>query len=64
MQKPPEYFAGQALRGLVSYPYNPTQIAERAWAISAAMMVQRGIRREQYDEDMSPTDGGPPNNRS
>ena len=53
MQKPPDYFAGQALRGLVSYPYNPTQIAERAWAISDAMMIQRGIRREsRYDADM------------
>jgi hypothetical protein len=53
MQKIADYFAGQALAGTAENPYNPTQIAERAWAISDAMMVQRGIRREsRYDADV------------
>ena len=68
MKKLADYYAGQALAGLTSDnpdgPYNPKLMAQLAWAISDAMMVQRGIRREQYDEDMSTTDGGPPNNRS
>jgi hypothetical protein len=61
MKKLADYFAGQALAGLTSDnpdgPYNPKLMAQLAWATSDAMMVQRGIRREQYDEDMSTTEG-------
>ena len=46
MKKLPEYFAGQALAGTAENPYNPTQIAHRAWAISDAMMLQRGARQK------------------
>jgi hypothetical protein len=47
MRKLPEYFAGQALAGLMGKPYDPVQIANRAWAISDAMMLQRGARQKQ-----------------
>ena len=61
MKKLADYYAGQALAGLTSDnpdgPYNPKLMAQLAWATSDAMMVQRGIRREQYDEDMSTTEG-------
>ena len=46
MQKIADYFAGQALAGTAENPYDPTQIAHRAWAISDAMMLQRGARKK------------------